>query len=60
MPTWTVRALKYHTYKGVEYQEKDLYTVSEPTQEKLEQQVENLQINGWAHRIDPTDQAEVG
>ena len=60
METWTVRALKWHTYKGVEYAEKAVYTVSEDTADELEQQVRSLEAQGFAHRIDPTDNVDPG
>lgn len=58
--TWTVRALKYHTYKGVAYNETDLYTVTEATAEDLEEQLRSLEAQGMAHRIDPIDSTDPG
>jgi len=58
--TWTVRALKWHTYKGVAYAEKAVYTVDEPTEEQLQIQVHSLEAQGLAHRVDPVDQEDPG
>jgi hypothetical protein len=60
METWTVRSLKWHTYKGVVYQEKDIYTVSEADAQTLEIQVRSLEAQGLAHRIDPTNATDPG
>jgi hypothetical protein len=58
--TWTVRALKWHTHKGVPHDEKDIYTVDEPTEEALEAQLRSLEAQGMAHRVDPTNQSDPG
>jgi hypothetical protein len=58
--TWTVRALKWHTYKGVAYAEKTVYTVEEDTAEALEVQLNSLALQGHAHRVDPVDEADPG
>jgi hypothetical protein len=60
MATWTVRALTAHTYKGVAYAEKQVYTVSEADAEALEIQIESLAAQGLAHRVDPVNNADPG
>lgn len=51
--TWTVRALKWHTYNGSAYNEGDIYPIDVLYLNSVEAQ-------GFAHRVNPADPNDPG
>jgi hypothetical protein len=51
--TWTVRALQWHTFNGVAYNEGDIYIVDESL-------LDTLEALRFAHRVSPTDPNDPG